>query len=163
MLSKVKWATCRLLFYIAVMLSLLTGGLLCYLLAPLFSYCFLNNLHFIRNHKYIFPLIKTGWNWVFTWISSREYRQVFSVPLTAPPLTTPDLTYVKVSEQWNEGTFDCNQCIRCCIKIDCPLIDRESNGCLSYNSFYWRYFACGRYPRTQYQIDYYNCPKWEAI
>jgi len=31
---------------------------------------------------------------------------------------------------------------------------------MSYDSFYWRYFNCGRYPAAQNQIDYYECPKW---
>jgi hypothetical protein len=31
---------------------------------------------------------------------------------------------------------------------------------MSYNSFYWRYFNCGRYPTSQQEIDLYECPKW---
>ncbi len=27
-------------------------------------------------------------------------------------------------------------------------------------SFFWRYFNCGRFPSQQSEIDYYGCPKW---
>ena len=31
---------------------------------------------------------------------------------------------------------------------------------MGYDSFYWRYFNCGRYPANQEEIDWYECPKW---
>ena len=42
----------------------------------------------------------------------------------------------------------------------CPLLDSEQQRCLGYNSFYWRYFNCGRYPSFAEEVHYYDCRKW---
>jgi hypothetical protein len=33
--------------------------------------------------------------------------------------------------------------------------------CRGYDSFFWRYFNCGRYPTEQREIEYYLCNKWQ--
>jgi len=43
------------------------------------------------------------------------------------------------------------------------LLDSRQQGCLGYNSFYWRYFNCGRYPSFEEEISYYGCRKWALV
>jgi hypothetical protein len=91
-----------------------------------------------------------------------QYRGMFAIPLTAPPMMGPDLSRARVRADWNHSESGCNGCVECCIRRACPLLDREKNQCRSYGSFFWRYFNCGRYPENNEQIRYYDCPKWEC-
>jgi hypothetical protein len=81
------------------------------------------------------------------------------VALTAPPMTKPDPSLVQINPAWENGD-SCADCGKCCKKIHCPLQDKTHNQCRGYNSFYWRYFNCGRYPASQEDINRYECPKW---
>ena len=85
---------------------------------------------------------------------------LFSVPLTEPPSSGPDLNLVRLKETWPHGR-SCGACSQCCDLIGCPLKDQERGRCLGYDSIYWRYFNCGRFPDSKKQLDYYGCPKWE--
>lgn len=120
-----------------------------------------NDLRFWKYYKYFFPMVGACLRLARLWLTSEAYRRSFAVSLTAPPMTSPDLNTVKIKSTWNADIFDCDQCTQCCQVLACPLIDKTNNRCLSYNSFFWRYFACGRYPISQEQIDFYHCPKWE--
>ena len=42
----------------------------------------------------------------------------------------------------------------------CPLLDENLGLCRGHDSFYWRYFNCGRFPSVSAELDYYNCHKW---
>jgi hypothetical protein len=64
-----------------------------------------------------------------------------------------------ISPAWENGE-SCADCGKCCKKIQCPLQEETYNRCMGYDSFYWRYFNCGRYPAGQGDIDRYECPKW---
>ncbi len=141
-------------------LTALTFGLFALLLAPLSTYCFFNDLRFWKYFRYFFPMAITCWRLAFLWLSSDAYRNEFSISLTAPPMSSPDLNIVKIKDTWNAGIFDCNQCGKCCQILKCPLQDSR-NLCRAYNSFFWRYFSCGRYPINKQQIEFYDCPKWE--
>jgi hypothetical protein len=142
-------------------LMALTGGLFIYIIAPYSSYIFFNDIAFWKYHKYFPKIIVQLYRIIFLWVFDSKYRRMYAQPLTAPPSMGPDRTRVRLSDEWKHNEYDCSSCINCCIKIKCPLIDYESNKCLSYNTFYWRYFSCGRFPVSQRQIDYYDCPKWE--
>jgi hypothetical protein len=85
---------------------------------------------------------------------------LFSVSLTEPPVTAPDLAQVRLKTDWPHGD-SCGHCTRCCDKIKCPIVDRRQKLCRGYNSICWRYFNCGRFPTSQQHLDYYQCPKWE--
>ncbi|MEE8434399.1 MAG: hypothetical protein V3S64_06380, partial [bacterium] len=41
-----------------------------------------------------------------------------------------------------------------------PVLDYETGLCQGYDSFFWRYFNCGRYPSNQREIEFYLCNKW---
>ncbi|HHW47616.1 MAG TPA: hypothetical protein GXX14_03245 [Clostridiaceae bacterium] len=159
--NKVKYAVYRIIFIIFAAVTILTFGIGGLLLVPLFSYYFFNDLKFWKYFRYYFPMVMACWRLAFLWLTSEAYRGEFSISLTAPPRTSPDLNIVKIRDSWKAGAFDCNQCTKCCQAIACPLLDTTNNLCRSYNSFFWRYFSCGRYPINKQQIEYYNCPKWE--
>jgi hypothetical protein len=162
MFNQAKWALYRIVFVITATFGSLTGGLGAYLLAPLYSYYFFNDLNFLKYHQYFFPLAKSYWRFIYRLFSSEDYREEYSLGLTLPPCTSPDLAYLQLAATWDGDLFDCDQCTRCCTIIDCPLMDNTNHLCRAYNSFFWRYFPCGRYPKTQQQIEYYGCPKWEV-
>jgi len=161
MVNKMRYALYRILFMIYSVFCILTLSLGGFLLAPLSSYYFFNDFRFWKYYRYFFPMFKATLRFTRLWLTSEAYRRSFALSLTAPPMTSPDLSIVKVKSTWNADVFVCNQCTKCCQHLACPLVDEVNNGCLSYNSFFWRYFACGRYPINQQQIDYYDCPKWE--
>jgi hypothetical protein len=86
---------------------------------------------------------------------------MFSVPLASPPRSAPDRSIAVFHPGWPHGD-SCGDCSNCCKAggYACPLLDEEQQACRGYNSFYWRYFNCGRYPSLEEEIDYYGCRKW---
>ncbi|MEJ2692947.1 MAG: hypothetical protein P8166_07780 [Candidatus Thiodiazotropha sp.] len=86
---------------------------------------------------------------------------MFSVPLTSPPRTIPDLAATTLQPLWPHGA-SCGDCSDCCRPggSACPLLDEAKGLCRGYDSFYWRYFNCGRFPSDSSEIEYYGCRKW---
>jgi hypothetical protein len=161
MVQKAKWATARMVFIIAAFGSIASVNVLGYLLGPLYSWYFFNDLNFFKYHRYFFSMTRCGWKMLNELIRNPSYRGMFAIPLTARPMIGPDLSRVRVRADWPENDGCCNGCIQCCVRRSCPLLDTERNQCKSYGSFFWRYFNCGRYPENVGQIRYYECPKWE--
>lgn len=154
-IKKLRWAGARLCFIVFLTLGVTTGvGL--YLLAPLFSYYFFGTLRFWKYADRGPRLIVYAYTMAFAYLKG-EFTP--SVPLTSPPLTKPDLSLVQINPVWVAGE-SCADCGKCCKKIRCPLQEKNHNQCMGYDSFYWRYFNCGRYPSSQGDIDRYECPKW---
>ena len=154
-LKKFKWAAARLTFIACSMLSVTTvvGA---YLLSPLFCYWFFGTLRFWKYLALAPNMIVYAY--YLTYLCLRG-RSVPSIPLTAPPMSCPDRNTVRLNPDWIHAE-SCGDCGKCCRRIRCPFHDKENDQCMSYNSFYWRYFNCGRYPATQNEIDLYECPKW---
>lgn len=154
-MNKLKWAGARLCFIGLITFGVITGvGL--YLLAPLFSYYFFGTLRFWK-YAHMGPrLIAYAYTMAFGYLKG-EFTP--SVRLTAPPMTKPDLSLVQINSAWANGD-SCADCGKCCRKIRCPLLEKTHYQCMGYDSFYWRYFNCGRYPASQGDIDRYECPKW---
>jgi len=160
-LREANWALKRLAFYVYIAFCFLTfvGG---YLTAPLFSHLFFGDWRFWR---YVNPgtrLFFYAWRWLVPVLRGENGGFMFSVPLTAPPWSAPDPKIAAIRPQWDHGE-SCGDCVQCCDKIGCPILDRKAGKCRGYESFYWRYFNCGRFPTRQSEIDYYGCPKWEMI
>jgi hypothetical protein len=158
-LQQLKWASARLLFisYIGFALASVVGG---FLTAPVMTQLFFGDWRFWRHWRRGWRLFPHGWK--LLWVLLRTEAQfMFSVPLTSPPQTAPDRDLVKLSPSWSHGTT-CGSCRQCChvMELRCPILDQASGFCSGYNSFYWRYFNCGRYPSRQVEIDYYGCNKW---
>lgn len=152
------WATKRLLFhaYIGFCLLSVVGG---WLTGPLFTYSFYGDWRFWRYFKRGGKLFLHGYKFLIPLIKWDNEGFMFSVPLTTAPFTAPDRAIVQLSSSWGHGT-SCGGCTRCCDKIQCPILDAKTGLCQGYNSFFWRYFNCGRFPSIQREIDYYGCPKW---
>ena len=162
-LLKIKWATFRLIFAFFAIIAILSWGLTGYLLGPLYSWYFFNDFNFPKYYKYLHPIIYAYLRFVSRCIHNSEYRKMFSVSFFAPPRMSPVMDNLRIHKTWTGPIENCDGCINCCIKIKCPLLDTKNRNCLSYGSFYWRHFNCGRYPVNKCQIEYYECPKWEFI
>lgn len=153
--KKLKWAAARLLFMLCSALGVTTvvGS---YVLSPLFCYWFFGDLRFWK-YLYLAPSMII-YTYYLTYLYLRG-RSVPSIPLTAPPVSEPNLAAVHINPEWEHGE-SCGDCGKCCRRIRCPFQDKANGQCMSYNTFYWRYFNCGRYPASQIEIDLYECPKW---
>ena len=160
---KSYWATARLVFVLLILAGILTGGLIIFAAGPLYSWYFCRDWHFRRYRHLVFPTVFLAFRMFADWIQEPVYRLSFLPSLTAPPRSAPDLSLVQVRPDWADAGSTCNGCVQCCTMRTCPLMDRERNMCMGYDSFYWRYFNCGRYPESQLQIEYYSCPKWEPV
>ena len=155
---KFKWAGLRICFFTCAGFSLFTGvcGLLTY---PFITYFVLNDLRFWRHLKLGARLLIFGWRGLYMVARGENNGFLFSVPLTSPPLAKPDPRMVKLNPDWVHGG-SCGECSLCCDAIHCPLVDTKKGGCRGYQSLYWRYFNCGRFPTSRSSLEYYNCPKW---
>lgn len=152
------WAARRVSFIVYSALCLLTvfGG---WLTAPLFTWVYLGDWRFWKHLRLGLRMWWHGYVFITRLIRWENSGFMFSVPLTAPPFTAPNRAIVQLNTAWEHGT-SCGTCSRCCTKITCPVLDAKSGLCTGYNSFFWRYFNCGRFPSAQREIDYYGCPKW---
>lgn len=158
--QQLGWAAKRLIFqaYIGFSLVTVVGG---YVTAPLMTYYFFGDWRFWRHWNPGWRLLFHGWSMVYRIARSNgEHNFMFSVPLTSPPASAPNRNVVRRRQDWAFGS-SCGTCHRCCELIDCPVLDERTGLCQGYDSFYWRYFNCGRYPSAQNEIDFYGCPKWE--
>lgn len=149
------WTAARILFVFCAGLGV-TTVVGCYILSPLFCYWFFGSLRFWNYLHLTFPMIRFTYHLAYL---SLKGRSVHSLHWTAPPMKGPDLSAVKINPNWTNGD-SCGDCGECCRRIKCPFLEKKSAHCLSYDSFYWRYFNCGRYPTSQLEIDLYECPKW---
>lgn len=160
MCRKLGWLTSRSIFLVLYFITLLTGGLLTFLLAPLTSYLMFADWRFWRHARYFLPLTLFSYRQLYMLLTQPAYWQCCTLPLTAPPRKAPDKETVQLAATWNTAENECGDCSQCCSQLRCPLLDDKTGYCRSYNSFFWHYFNCGRYPSTQAQIDYYGCGKW---
>lgn len=156
-----RWAAARLLFYLYIALSLITFGGFSILTLPIASRLFFDSWAFWRYGKYYPRLLLQGYRVMGKMLKDSSYKFLFSVPLTGQPLKSPDRNITRLASNWVHEENTCHNCSRCCDKIFCPLLDSANGNCIAYNTFYWRYFLCGRFPTTQQQLDYYGCPKWK--
>jgi hypothetical protein len=67
-----------------------------------------------------------------------------------------------IEEQLGARLGACTRCAKCCKMLQCDYLaynkkDREYY-CSVYNTPYWIFGSCGRYPIDQQDIDDYNCP-----
>jgi len=156
---RLGWAGARLAFYAYIGFSMVTlvGG---FLTAPLMTHLFYNDWRFWRHWRRAWRLFPHSWN--IAWLMlRREGEFMLSVPLTSAPRSKPDQGLVELAPGWAHGA-GCGDCQRCChiLWLRCPVLDTASGFCSGYNSFYWRYFNCGRYPSRAVEIEYYGCDKW---
>ena len=154
-----RWALARLVFisYIVFSVVTLVGG---FLTAPLMTWYFFGDWRFWCYWRAGLGLLPHGLRLTAMMLfHSRAF--MFSVPLTSPPRSAPDRSIADYRSDWPHGD-SCGDCSNCCKAGGhaCPLLDEVQQACRGYNSFYWRYFNCGRYPSLEEEIDYYDCRKW---
>ena len=160
--DSIRYAATRLVFVIGYFLNILTFGLTAYIFAPMVSYLFFGDIRFWRQIHKFHRLTISSYRHLFTLFRDRDYGDAFHLRWTVPPRSAPDLDKVSVKDSWmSKNGPSCNGCISCCELIKCELIDKENAGCLVYDTPYWRYFNCGRFPENQRQIDYFRCTKWQ--
>ena len=157
-MNEIKWAAARLIFHAYIGLSLVTvvGG---FLTAPIMTWYFFGDWRFWRHFVPSSKLFFHGWKIAGLILRGHNGGFLLSVPLTSPPYSAPLREIVHLAPSWQHGS-SCGPCTNCCSEIGCPVLDTEKGICSGYNSFFWRYFNCGRYPSKQPEIDYYSCPKW---
>lgn len=158
-LPQLKWASLRLAFYSYIIFSLFSvvGG---FLTSPLITYFVFGDWRFWKFMRPTFRLYRHGLRMGLLILQGKNNGFMFSVPLTSSPFSAPVKTLVDLTATWEHGS-SCGTCTKCCDKIECPVLDRKTGLCLGYDSFFWRYFNCGRFPSMQSEIDYFGCPKWE--
>ncbi|MDP2646140.1 MAG: hypothetical protein Q8P24_14465 [Desulfobacterales bacterium] len=155
-LTQLKWAGLRILFFACTAFSMLTliGG---FFLAPFYTYWFFGTFKFWKYLR-LAPRLVFYISFHFPYILLKGTTELPGFLFT-PPKSDPDLTLVQLNPAWKHGA-SCHDCCKCCQKIKCPLLEPKTLNCLSYDSLFWRYFNCSRYPASQVEIDRYQCPKW---
>ena len=157
--QRMRWAGARVAFhaYVGFALFSVIGG---FLTAPLMSWLFFGDWRCWRYWRRGARLFPHGWR-LLGLVIRGEGMFMLGVPLGSAPQSAPSLETVALSPDWIHGS-SCGPCRRCCHlqSLRCPVLDPASGLCGGYDSFYWRYFNCGRFPSAQKEIDYYGCPKW---
>ena len=158
-LHPVGWALARLTFIVYIVFSVLSlvGG---FLTAPLMTWYFFGDWRFWRHWRAGVRLLPHALR-LTAMMLGHNRAFMFSVPLTSPPRSAPDPSSTFPRPDWPHGG-SCGDCSNCCKPGGhaCPLLDSERRRCRGYDSFYWRYFNCGRYPSVEEEIAYYDCQKW---
>lgn len=156
--DRAKWAAQRLMFhfYLGFCIITVVGG---FLTAPLMIWLFFGDWRFWRHWGSALGLFPHGFKMAWQVMVGRNGGFMLDVPLTAPPSSSVNLKLVKLTPNWDFGS-SCGPCTRCCTMLGCPVLDYETRLCQGYDSFFWRYFNCGRYPSNQREIEYYLCNKW---
>jgi hypothetical protein len=159
-LQQSRWAAARLLFYTYLAFSIGTLGLGGFLTGPVMTWYFYRDWRFWRRWDSAKRLYPHAFRMLWYLLQGRNGGFMLAVPLNAPPHSSVDRSRVEMQPTWEFGS-SCGPCTRCCSKIHCPVLDQATGLCGGYNSFFWRYFNCGRYPSEQREIDYYLCNKWQ--
>lgn len=158
-LTRLRWASARLAFiaYIGFSVVSLVGG---FLTAPLMTWYFFGDWRFWRHWSAGLGLLPHAFRLLNLMIRDNQ-GFMFSVPLTAPPRSVPDSAATTLHPSWPHGG-SCGACSNCCRAGGhaCPLLDEDLGLCRGHDSFYWRYFNCGRFPSVPAELDYYDCDKW---
>jgi hypothetical protein len=156
---KIRWASARVIFvlYIGFSVVSLVGG---FLSAPIMTWYFFGDWRFWRHWSAGLKMLPHSLRMLKLMLKQNR-GFMFSVPLTSPPRFIPDPALAALQPNWPRGT-SCGDCSNCCRAggYVCPLLDETNGLCRGHESFYWRYFNCGRFPTTNAEIDYYGCRKW---
>ena len=159
-MTTLKYVFIRLYLYFLFALFFITGGLSLFILAPLYKAALAPRVSYrdINPFRVWSCMFRIAWRT----LTSKNYRSIFPIKLTDPPKLHTDLKLVRVKDSWQGAKDNCDLCqASCCMALRCPLLG-ENGRCLGYDSWFFNYFYCGRYPENQGQIDYYKCPKWEV-
>jgi hypothetical protein len=163
-LKKLKWSLFRLLAYVIVLVNFVTFGAFLYVIAPFTSYFFFNDLRFWKYWSFYRKFYVNTFSYLKAIWAGDSALLISHLPLSAPPMDSPDTSVFRVSPNWNTSKDNCGSCSACCtLTSDCCFRDKTTNLCLSYKSVFWKFFNCGRFPISKDQLDYYGCKKFETV
>jgi hypothetical protein len=162
-LRQIKWALIRLLIYFFTLINVLTFGLVAYSIAPYTSYFFFKDWKFWKYLPFFNRFYRSSLHYLKTLCRRDAWFFLSHLPLTDPPMMVPDKKYVRISVGWTFGEDTCGLCTNCCFLADCCFLDPTSHRCLSYGSVLWNYFNCGRFPSSKWQLEFYQCQKYEIL
>ena len=158
-MAVIRHIIARLYLYVLFILFFITGGLAMFVLAPLYKMAFAPSVP-VRELR-IFRLWAHVYKVMWRSLSDKSYRDMYPSKISDPPKLHTDRSLVRINTSWTGDEGNCDACKNsCCVQLKCPLM-ADNGRCLGYNSLFFNYFYCGRYPENQSQIDYYDCPKWE--
>jgi len=164
MFNKIRWSLFRISSYAIVIINILTFGIFLYVIAPYVSYFFLNDWKFWKHLSYFHKFYFSSLSYVKSIVLKDSLFIMYHLPLSSPPMDSPDIQLFRVSKDWEYPDNSCGTCFNCCSMLaDCCFLDTSQNKCVCYGSLFWRYFNCGRFPATGKQLKYYKCPKFEVI
>ena len=162
-LFRLKWLSIRLFNYTILILNILTFGLFIFVIAPYTSYFFFGDWRFWKYLNYFFKFQVCSINYLRKIFSKDGSFIVMHLPLTDRPLKHPDSDKFSISKDWPYGHESCGTCKNCCFLADCCFLDKKNNRCLCYDTIFWHYFNCGRYPASKEHLVFYDCKKYKPV
>jgi len=160
-IKKILWSTFRIFSYGIVVINVLTFGLFLYIIAPYTSYFFFNDLRFWKYLPYFYKFYLNTLSYFQSFLSKNGSFIFSNLRLSSPPMKTPDSKLVRVVEDWPYESDSCGTCHNCCIVSKCIFNNNANNKCTTYNTLFWRFFNCGRFPINKEQLIFYKCKKYE--
>ena len=162
--TELRWALFRLFNYMIVVVNILTFGCFIYVIRPYTSYFFFGDVRFWKYHSYFRKYYHYSSSYLKSVVLTDSVRNLFHLPLTAPPMDSPDPRMVRLAKEWKYPTDTCGGCSNCCNFItECCFYDSSQNQCLCYGTLFWRFFNCGRFPYSNEQLTYFDCQKFELV
>ena len=163
-LAELRWATFRMFSYSFVFVNILTFGFFLYVVGPYTSYFFFGDLRFWKYSSYFHKYFFYSTSYLKSTVLKEEGYALFHLPLTAPPMDSPDPKTVRLAKDWKQPADTCGECSACCNYLaKCCFYDKSQKQCLCYGTLFWRFFNCGRFPFSKEQIKFLNCTKFEFI
>jgi hypothetical protein len=110
-----------------------------------------------RDPYYVVHYFETIWNCLRTLghaIRNGSWARIFKYNVFT--------TAAYIEEQLGSRLGACTRCAKCCKMLKCDYLayNKQSHEyyCSVYDTPYWIFGACGRYPIDQQDVDDYNCP-----
>jgi len=162
--AELRWALFRIFSYSIVFVNILTFGFFLYVIGPYTSYFFFGDVRFWKYSSYFHKYFFYSTSYLKSTVLKEEGYALFHLPLTAPPMDSPDPQTVRLAKDWNQPVDTCGECSACCNYLaECCFYDKSQKQCLCYGTLFWRFFNCGRFPFSKEQINFLNCKKFEFI
>jgi hypothetical protein len=103
--------------------------------------------HYFETLWHVIRTMRNAWR-------NRSWGRIFKYNVWKTPL--------EIEEALGSRMGACTRCAKCCKMLQCDYLayDKGSHEyfCSVYNTPFWIFGDCGRYPIDQQDIDDYNCP-----
>ena len=162
--TELRWASFRIFSYLIVSVNILTFGVFLYVIGPYTSYFFFGDLRFWKYYSYFHKYYFYSLSYFKSLALKEGAFTLFHLPLTAPPMDSPDPRIFRLAKDWKGPADTCGGCSSCCnFLAECCFYERSQNRCLCYGTLFWSFFNCGRFPFSKEQLNYFSCTKFEFI